>query len=128
VGLSGLEHRRARELSGGQKQRVAVARAMAQEAEIILADEATANLDVLTKADIMDLLKDIAASGKVTIVLSMHDLDLARRYCTRILGLKRGVITFDSTPDALDEAAVADVLERSVGSGPRLGLEGARPV
>jgi len=113
VGLSGLEHRRARDLSGGQKQRVAIARAMAQEAEIILADEATANLDVLTKGDIMDLLQEIAAEGKVTIFLSMHDLDLARKYCTRILGLKRGKITFDSTPDALDEAAVADVLGRS---------------
>ena len=128
VGLSGLENRRARDLSGGQKQRVAIARAMAQEAEIILADEATANLDVLTKADIMDLLRDIAATGKVTIVLSMHDVDLARKYCTRILGLKQGVITFDSTPDALDAAAVADVLGRSVGESLAFGLKTARPV
>jgi phosphonate transport system ATP-binding protein len=126
VGLAGLEHRRARDLSGGQKQRVAIARAMAQEAEIILADEATANLDVLTKGDIMDLLQDISAGGKVTIVLSMHDLDLARKYCTRILGLKQGAITFDSTPDALDSVAVADVLGRTVGTAS--GLMRARPV
>lgn len=115
VGLAGLEGRRARDLSGGQKQRVAIARAMAQDAEIILADEATANLDVLTKVDIMDLLQQVAAERNVTIVLSMHDLDLARRYCTRILGLKQGMITFDSPPEALDEASVADVLGRRPG-------------
>ena len=112
VGLEGLEARRVRDLSGGQKQRVAIARTMAQGAEIVLADEATANLDVLTKDDIMGLLRDLARERNTTLLLSMHDLPLAKRYCTRIVGLKGGRITFDAAPDALSDAAIADVLER----------------
>jgi len=112
VGLEGLEVRRVRDLSGGQKQRVAIARTMAQGAEIVLADEATANLDVLTKDDIMELLRDLARERNTTLLLSMHDLPLAKRYCTRIVGLKGGRITFDAAPDALGDAAIADVLER----------------
>lgn len=112
VGLSGLETRRVRDLSGGQKQRVAIARVLAQGAEILLADEATANLDVLTKDDIMDLITALARERGVTVILSMHDLPLARRYCTRIVGLKNGAITFDAAPDSLDAAAIADVLQR----------------
>ena len=112
VGLAGMAERRVRDMSGGQKQRVAIARTMAQGAEIILADEATANLDVLTKDDIMALLQDLARSRNATLILSMHDLPLAKRYCTRIVGLKQGRITFDAAPDALSDAAIADVLER----------------
>ena len=112
VGLAGLESRRVRDLSGGQKQRVAIARAMAQGAEILLADEATANLDVLTKDDIMELIVRLAREQNVTIILSMHDLPLAKRYCTRIVGLKQGRLTFDAAPDTLDAAAIADVLQR----------------
>lgn len=114
VGLAGLETRRVRDLSGGQKQRVAIARAMAQGAEILLADEATANLDVLTKDDIMDLITALAREHGVTVILSMHDLPLARRYCTRIVGLKNGAITFDAAPDSLDADAIADVLQRPI--------------
>ena len=87
---------------------------MAQGAQIILADEATANLDVLTKDDIMDLLQELVRAGGVTAVLSMHDLPLAKRYCTRIVGLKQGRITFDAAPDQLSDAAIADVLKRVV--------------
>ncbi len=112
VGLVGMAERRVRDMSGGQKQRVAIARTMAQGAEIILADEATANLDVLTKDDIMALLQDLARSRNATMVLSMHDLPLAKRYCTRIVGLKQGRITFDAAPDALSDEAISDVLER----------------
>jgi phosphonate transport system ATP-binding protein len=120
VGLEGLEQRRVRDLSGGQKQRVAIARTMAQGAEIVLADEATANLDVLTKDDIMGLLQDLVRAHGVTALLSMHDLPLAKRYCTRIVGLKQGRITFDAAPDKLSDAAIADVLERP--AAPRLSL------
>ncbi|MDQ2730421.1 MAG: phosphonate ABC transporter ATP-binding protein [Armatimonadota bacterium] len=112
VGLEEYETRRVRDLSGGQKQRVAIARSMAQQAELILADEATANLDVLTKAEIMDLLQALTREQGVTMLFSMHDLPLARAYCSRIIGLKDGQITFDAPPDRLDEAAVADILGR----------------
>lgn len=113
VGLTGYEMRRVRDLSGGQKQRVAIARTMAQGAEIILADEATANLDVLTKDEIMDLLQKLVREKGATVVFSMHDLPLAKRYCSRIVGLKAGRIMFDAAPDELSEAAIADVLERT---------------
>lgn len=112
VGLDGYEMRRVRDLSGGQKQRVAIARTMAQGAEIILADEATANLDVLTKDEIMDLILALVRRKGTTVIFSMHDLPLAKRYCTRIVGLKQGRITFDAAPDGLSDAAIADVLER----------------
>ncbi|BDI32788.1 phosphonates import ATP-binding protein PhnC [Capsulimonas corticalis] len=114
VGLESLERRRVRDLSGGQKQRVAVARTIAQGARIILADEATANLDVLTKDEIMDLLQELVNKTGATILCSMHDIALARRYCTRIIGLKNGAITFDAAPDQLSDAAVAEVLARPV--------------
>jgi phosphonate transport system ATP-binding protein len=112
VGLAEFAGRRVRDLSGGQKQRVAVARALAQEAEIILADEATANLDVYTKDEIMGLIRELVDRDKLTVVASMHDLPLAQRYCTRIVGLKAGRITFDAVPQTLDEGAIADVLGR----------------
>ena len=113
VGLDGVESRRVRDLSGGQKQRVAIARAMAQGADLVLADEATANLDVLTKYDIMDLLQALVETKKMTILASMHDVPLARQYCSRIIGLKGGRITFDAPPESLDDAAVADVMGRA---------------
>jgi phosphonate transport system ATP-binding protein len=112
VGLEGYESRRVRDLSGGQKQRVAIARSMAQQAELILADEATANLDVLTKDEIMDLLRDLCHNRGVTILFSMHDLPLARAYCPRIVGLKEGRITFDAPAEQLDARSVADILHR----------------
>ena len=112
VGLGAYSHRRVRDLSGGQKQRVAIARCMAQQAEIILADEATANLDVLTKEEIMDIIRALCKESGVTVLLSMHDLLLARAYCDRVVGLKNGRITFDASPDQLDDRAVADILYR----------------
>jgi phosphonate transport system ATP-binding protein len=110
VGLSGLERRRVRDLSGGQKQRVAIARALVQRAEILIADEATANLDLVTRREIMQLIVDLAQQNGLTAILSMHDLDLAKRYCTRIVGLKNGRITFDAKPGDLTDEIIEDVL------------------
>ncbi|HET6385481.1 MAG TPA: phosphonate ABC transporter ATP-binding protein [Armatimonadota bacterium] len=112
VGLKGYERRRVRDMSGGQKQRVAIARCMAQQAEIILADEATANLDVLTKEEIMDILQNLSRMKGTTILFSMHDVPLARLYCPRIIGLKHGRLTFDAPANELDNAAVQDILHR----------------
>jgi phosphonate transport system ATP-binding protein len=86
---------------------------MAQGADLILADEATANLDVLTKDEIMILLRELMVAREVTVLASMHDVELAKRYCTRIIGLKGGRITFDAAPSDLDEQAVAKVMGRS---------------
>jgi phosphonate transport system ATP-binding protein len=110
VGLADYEDVTVRNLSGGQKQRVAIARTMAQGAQIILGDEATANLDVRTTESIMDLLQEIARKNNTMLLLSMHNLDIARRYCPRIIGLKNGILTFDSSPETLSDSAVEEIL------------------
>jgi phosphonate transport system ATP-binding protein len=110
VGLNDYEDVIVRNLSGGQKQRVAIARAMAQGAEIILGDEATANLDVKTTESIMGLLQELAHRNKTTMVLSMHNLEVARRYCPRIVGLKNGILTFDAPAASLSDSAVTEIL------------------
>lgn len=115
VGLSGYERRWARALSGGQKQRVAIARAMAQVAQLILADEATANLDARTKTTIMEILQKLAREQNTTVLLSMHDIELARAYCTRIVGLKSGRIVFDLPASDVSEEDVDEVLGKATG-------------
>jgi phosphonate transport system ATP-binding protein len=111
VGLADYENVVVRNLSGGQKQRVAIARTMAQGAEIILGDEATANLDVRTTDSVMELLQELAHKNKTTLLLSMHNLDVARRYCPRIVGLKHGILTFDGASSALTDDVVTEILE-----------------
>jgi phosphonate transport system ATP-binding protein len=111
VGLAGFERRRARDLSGGQKQRVAIARAIAQGAEIILGDEATANLDARTTDAIMEILVMLARERNTLVFLSIHDLDIARRYCNRVLGLRGGTLVFDAHPDTLSKDVVEEILK-----------------
>lgn len=86
---------RADELSGGQQQRVSIARALAQEAKIILADEPVASLDPLTTRQVMDDLKRINQELGITTIVNLHFLDLAREYGTRIVGLRAGKVVFD---------------------------------
>jgi phosphonate transport system ATP-binding protein len=111
VGLAEYEEVRVRNLSGGQKQRVAIARTIAQGAEIILGDEATANLDVRTTESVMDLLQELARKNNTCLLLSMHNLEVARRYCPRIVGLKNGVLTFDAASETLSDDVVREILE-----------------
>jgi phosphonate transport system ATP-binding protein len=111
VGLAGYEHTRVRDLSGGQKQRVAIARTMAQGAQIILGDEATANLDVRTTDEIMRLLQDLAARNKTLLLLCLHNLDVARRYCHRIVGLRDGRLTFYAPANQLSDSVVQEILQ-----------------
>ena len=95
---------RADELSGGQQQRVSIARALAQEAKIILADEPVASLDPLTTKQVMDDLKKINEDFGITTIVNLHSIDLARQYATRIIGLHAGEIVFDgSVEEATDE-------------------------
>jgi phosphonate transport system ATP-binding protein len=106
VGLSGYAHTKVRHLSGGQKQRVGIARALAQQAEIILGDEPIANLDIRTAEEIMRLLQDINQRTGATIVLSLHDVNAARRFCTRIVGLREGEVVFDGAAGLCDEKVI----------------------
>lgn len=94
VGLKGLEDRRPSQLSGGQQQRVAIARAIVSEPEFILADEPTANVDSKTSIDLLDLMKRLNASRKVTFIFSTHD-PLVMDYADRIVHLLDGRIVDD---------------------------------
>ncbi|MED0649299.1 phosphonate ABC transporter ATP-binding protein [Aeribacillus pallidus] len=95
---------RSDQLSGGQQQRVSIARALAQKAKIILADEPVASLDPLTTKQVMDDLKKINQELGITLVVNLHSVDLARQYATRIIGLKAGQIVFDgSAREATDK-------------------------
>nr|WP_233167584.1 phosphonate ABC transporter ATP-binding protein [Paenibacillus roseus] len=95
---------RADELSGGQQQRVAIARVLAQEAKIILADEPVASLDPLTTKQVMDDLKRINQDLGITTIVNLHFIDPARQYATRIIGLRAGEVVFDGpVEDATDE-------------------------
>lgn len=104
VGIVQKAYARADELSGGQQQRVAIARVLAQEAKIILADEPVASLDPLTTKQVMDDLKRINAESEITTVVNLHSIDLARHYATRIIGLRAGEVVFDGpVTEATDE-------------------------
>lgn len=104
VGIVHKAYARADELSGGQQQRVAIARVLAQEAKIILADEPVASLDPLTTKQVMDDLKRINTESEITTIVNLHSIDLARQYATRIIGLRAGEVVFDGPiSEATDE-------------------------
>lgn len=88
-------------LSGGQQQRVGIARALAQEPEIILADEPVSNLDPKIKAEVMDLLVSICKEKELTLLVSMHEIDLVKKYVSRVVGLVAGKIVFDDIPERM---------------------------
>nr|GFC93043.1 ATP binding cassette (ABC) transporter, putative [Tanacetum cinerariifolium] len=102
VGLADLAHQRASTLSGGQQQRVAIARALTQQAEVILADEPIASLDPESARKVMEILADINRQDGKTVVVTLHQVDYAVRYCPRAVALKGGRIHFDGSgaPDA----------------------------
>lgn len=104
VNILEKSYARADELSGGQQQRVSIARALAQEAKIILADEPVASLDPLTTKQVLDDLKKINEDFGITTIVNLRSIDLARQYATRIIGLHAGEIVFDgSVEEATDE-------------------------
>ncbi|MBJ9991329.1 phosphonate ABC transporter ATP-binding protein [Paenibacillus cellulositrophicus] len=105
---------RADQLSGGQQQRVSIARALAQEARVILADEPVASLDPLTTRQVMDDLKRINREMNITTVINLHFIDLAREYATRIIGLRAGEVVFDGTPEEATDEALAEIYGRPV--------------
>lgn len=93
---------RADTLSGGQMQRVALARALAQEPEIILADEPVASLDPETALVVLDYLRDINRDG-ITVVMAIHHLELAKRYAERIVAMRQGRVVYDGAPADLGD-------------------------
>ncbi|HMN13016.1 MAG TPA: phosphonate ABC transporter ATP-binding protein [Bellilinea sp.] len=104
VGIADKARHRADELSGGQQQRVGIARAMMQDPDIILADEPVASLDPVLAHSIMSYLEKINKEEGVTVLCSLHFLDLVHRYADRAIALNEGVLVYDGPPDEIDDA------------------------
>ncbi|CAN5789356.1 cell division ATP-binding protein FtsE [soil metagenome] len=111
VGLAAKSGARVEELSGGEQQRVAIARALANEPQVLLADEPTGNLDERASRGIMDLFRELNASG-MAILMATHDLELVRAHpAIRLLELSEGRLAFDSKLTPAGVAAKQDVSE-----------------
>lgn len=106
VGIEGEALSRCDRLSGGQKQRVAIARAIAQRPEIILADEPISSLDPVSARTVLETLRNANERYGITVVANLHQLDYAREFCSRVIGLNGGRIIYDGPPSQLCQATV----------------------
>ena len=104
VGMAEFALQRASTLSGGQQQRAAIARTLAQGARIVLADEPVASLDPQSTSRVMDLLRGLNRDHGITLLISLHNVALARQYCDRIVALRQGELVYDGPPLGLDIA------------------------
>lgn len=108
--ISGLENRPVTDISGGEKQRAIIARALAQEPEILILDEPTASLDIGHQIEIYNLLAKLNVEKGLTIILSSHDLNLASQYCHRLMLLNKGKICAVGSPhEVITEENIRDV-------------------
>jgi phosphonate transport system ATP-binding protein len=104
LGLADKAHVRADSLSGGQQQRVGIARALMQEPKLVLADEPVASLDPVLAHSILKYLEQMNKERKITVLCSLHFLDLVHRYATRAIALKDGELVFEGLPKEIDDA------------------------
>ena len=109
VGLAGFANQRADSLSGGQRQRVGIARAIMQEPKLLLADEPTSSLDPKTSVEIMELISGVCRGNGIPVMINMHDVELARRFADRIIGMSGGRIVYDGDPAGLDDAMLKTI-------------------
>ncbi len=109
VGLSAHVDKRADALSGGQRQRVGIARALAQDPELLLIDEPTASLDPKTSRQIMRLIVEICREAELPAIINIHDVVLAQQFADRIIGLQAGRVVFDGTPAQLTEDVLTTI-------------------
>ena len=112
VGLAGFVNQRADTLSGGQRQRVGIARALMQQPELLLADEPTSSLDPKTSVEIMQLLREVGERRNIPVLVNIHNVDLARRFADRVVGLAGGVIVYDG-----DGGGLADDMLKHIYGG-----------
>lgn len=109
VGLLDRAYQRADTLSGGQQQRVAIARALMQDPSVLLADEPVASLDPESSAQVMTLIREIAADQGLTVLCSLHQVDLALSWADRIVGLRHGEVVLDTRTEGLGKAEVMEI-------------------
>ena len=109
VGIGDKASNRADELSGGQQQRVGIARALMQEPELMLADEPVASLDPVLAHSIMDHLLQINRQDNITVLCSLHFLDLVQQYGDRAIALNDGELVFEGTPSEIDDERFKDI-------------------
>ncbi len=101
--------RRADKLSGGQRQRVGIARAIMQAPALVLADEPTSSLDPKTSVEIMELLTKMSADRSVPVIVNIHNVELAKRFAQRIIGMTGGRVVYDGRPGGLTSEHLAEI-------------------
>lgn len=109
LGMKEFAYKRCDQLSGGQKQRVGIARALVQQPKLLLCDEPIASLDPNASKVIMDHLKDICETMGITVLVNLHQVDVALKYSDRVIGLNKGKIVYDGIPEKLSNAAIRDI-------------------
>ena len=114
VGLQDHVDKRADELSGGQRQRVGIARALMQEPTLLLLDEPTSALDPKISREVMELIKSMATELKVPVLCNIHDVQLARETCNKIIGLQDGNKMFDGPTNELEQTNLEEIYAMEV--------------
>ncbi|HST23456.1 MAG TPA: phosphonate ABC transporter ATP-binding protein [Blastocatellia bacterium] len=109
VGLADKHRARADELSGGQQQRLAIARVLVQDPDVILADEPIASLDPSLAESVLSLLLNLAQDEKRTLIVTLHDVEMAIHHFPRIIALREGHMAFDTTPDELSQETLSSL-------------------
>jgi phosphonate transport system ATP-binding protein len=120
VGIIDHIYKRAADLSGGQQQRVAIARAMIQGAQVVLADEPIASLDPESSRNVMEMLALLNREYQRTVLVSLHQVEFARRFCQRTIALRQGEVVYDGPSSALTGAMLAALYG---GNAAELGLD-----
>jgi phosphonate transport system ATP-binding protein len=111
VGMAERAAQRPTELSGGQQQRVAIARMLMQAPSLVIADEPIASLDPRGGREVLDLLWDIVRENNLAMLCTLHQLDLARHYADRIVGIKNGVTALDATASQISDAELSELYD-----------------
>ena len=109
VGIADCHAQRASTLSGGQQQRAAIARTLVQGARVVLADEPIASLDPESSRKVMEILARINREDRCTVIVSLHQVDMARKYCPRVVALHQGQVVFDGPSSALTPALLREL-------------------
>ncbi len=114
IGMREMIYKRASELSGGQKQRVGIARALMQDPLLLLCDEPIASLDPSSSKIIMDLIYQMTREKNIACIVNLHQVDVAMRYASRIIGIHKGIIVFNDEPSKLTDNMIELIYGTSI--------------